>query len=300
MYSETMQRSHECFGLLILAALPSVIGQPAQDLRFDVASIRLSPPVPPTGGVFFGPARGGPGTAEPERISWTYARMKDLLMAAYDVKTYQVNGPGWLDTERYDVAVSVPAGATQAQVNGMWQNLLGERFGLVLHHEPKEFQVYDVTIAKDGLKLKNTAQDPNEPLPSGPPQLKDGALISPGLVLSIFPGPNGTAQFRVMARAQTISALLTRLGGQSNRPMLDKTGLTGKYDFALEYTATLAALPPPPAATPSETQRFDSPSDPGPEFATALEQQLGLKLVPSRASLDVLVIDKLERIPTEN
>ena len=72
--------------------------------------------------------------------------------------------------------------------------------------------------------------------------------------------------------------------------MLDKTGLTGKYDFSLEYTATRSALPQP----------VEGPVDSGPDFATALEQQLGLKLLPSRASLDVVVIDTIERTPTEN
>ena len=65
--------------------------------------------------------------------------MKDLLMTAYDVKAYQVNSPDWFDTERYDVAAKVPAGTTREQVHVMWQNLLADRFGLTLHHEPREF-----------------------------------------------------------------------------------------------------------------------------------------------------------------
>ena len=78
-------------------------------------------------------------------------------MTAYDVKAYQVSGPAWLDTERYDVAVKVRAGATKDQVKVMWQNLLAERFGVKVHHESKEFQVEELVIAKGGPKLKETA-----------------------------------------------------------------------------------------------------------------------------------------------
>ncbi len=97
--------------------------------EFEVASVKPSAPVPPTGGVYFGPARGGPGTPDPGLITWTYTSLRNLLMTAYDVKTYQVSGPDWLMTERYDIVARVPAGATKEQVNVMWQNLLAERFG---------------------------------------------------------------------------------------------------------------------------------------------------------------------------
>ena len=80
--------------------------------------------------------------------------MKDVLTIAYDVKDYQINGPGWLGTERYDILVKVPADTTSEQVNIMWQNLLAERFGLMLHHAPKEFQVEELVVGKNGAKLK--------------------------------------------------------------------------------------------------------------------------------------------------
>src|ERR1700692_485521 len=95
-------------GLCVLAC-GVAFGQPTQSLTFEVASVKPSAPVPPSGGVYFGPARGGPGTPDPGLITWTYARLRDLLMAAYDMKTYQVKGPVWLDTERYDIVARVPA-----------------------------------------------------------------------------------------------------------------------------------------------------------------------------------------------
>ena len=101
-------------------------------------------------------------------------------MTAYDMKTYQVNGPAWLNTERYDIVARVPAGATKEQVNVMWQKLLSERFDVVLHHEFREFQVEELIGDKGGSKLKETAWDRDSPLPPGPPQRdKDGGLASP-------------------------------------------------------------------------------------------------------------------------
>jgi uncharacterized protein (TIGR03435 family) len=131
--------------------------------------------------------------------------MKSLLMTAYDATAYQINGPAWMTEERYDVVVKVQEGATKEQVNMMWQNLLTERFGVVHHHELKEFQVEELLVGKGGTKLKDTAQDLTEPLLPGPPQMKDGDLQSPGAVVMIYPGAPPKAH--AVARAQPISKL---------------------------------------------------------------------------------------------
>jgi uncharacterized protein (TIGR03435 family) len=210
-------------------------------------------------------------------------------MTAYGVNEYQVNGPAWINTERYDVIVKVPAGATKEQVSVMWQRLMAERFGLMLHHEPKEFQVEELLVGKNGTKLKPTTVDPAEELDPGPPKYdQNRELAGPGFVTTIM--ANGQAH--TVAKGQTLSRLLTLLGGQLHRPVLDKTGLTGKYDFSIDFKMDLRALGPPSAA--------DDASDPGPDLAAAVEQQLGLRLVPAKAKLDVLVIDKVEKVPTDN
>jgi uncharacterized protein (TIGR03435 family) len=116
---------------------------------FEVASVK-SAVIPATGGVYFGPARGGPGTSDPEQITWSYARIIDMLMTAYDVKTFQISGPSWISSERYNIVAKVPEKSTREQVNMMWQSLLAERFGVVLHHESKEFQVEELVVGKDG------------------------------------------------------------------------------------------------------------------------------------------------------
>ncbi len=259
--------------------------------KFEVASVKPSAPVPPRGGVYFGPARGGPGTSDPIQITWSYARLKDVIMTAYDVKGYQVAGPAWLDSERYDIAAKAPPGATIEQVRAMWQDLLAERFAMQLHRISKEFQVDEMLIAKGGHKLKLTAVE--NPDAEGPPKMDNGVLTGPGLVVRITPGPNGLTAHCV-ARAQPLSKLTAMLGNQIDRPVLDKTGLTGRYDFDLDFTANL-----PPAAAASDAPGTH-PTEPGPDVAAAIQQQLGLRLVASKATLDVLVVDKAARVPTPN
>src|SRR4051812_19252694 len=88
----------------------------ASGQTFEVASVKPSPPIQPNARVFFGPPRGGPGTGDPGQITWAYANMMSLLMTAYDVKAFQVSGPTWIATERYDIVAKVPAGATKQQM----------------------------------------------------------------------------------------------------------------------------------------------------------------------------------------
>jgi uncharacterized protein (TIGR03435 family) len=276
----------------ILLSVVIAVGVAGQ--TFEVASVKPVV-VPTTGGVYFGPARGGPGTSDPEQITWTYARLIDMLMTAYEVKTFQISGPSWMSSERYNVVAKVPEKSTKEQVNVMWQNLLAERFGVVLHHESKEFQVEELVVGKDGHKLKDTTvEDPNA---EGPPKMENGVLKGPGFVTMIRMGSGGPSAHTV-AKAQNLSRLLVLVGNNVGRPVLDKTGLTGKYDFELEYTPNIPPgqlLPPGGAPAPADTA-----SEPGLNIADALQKQLGLRLIANKAKLDVLVIDNAEKAPTAN
>jgi len=272
-------------GFLTLAAL-------AQE--FDAASVKPTPPNP-RGAIFFGPARGGPGTADPTHITWPSATLKNVLMIAYDVKTYQVIVPGWMDTERYDFAVSVPEGATKAQVAVMWQKLLADRFGMVLHHETKEFQVDELVVSRGGHNLTETTETT---VADGPPKVENGKLVGPGMVTFIFPGPGG-ATGRLTAVAQGLSGLVTMLSNQLGHPVVDKTGLTGRYDFTLEFAANLPGMQLPGGPPPPATQGL-MPAEPPLDLGAAVQQKLGLRLEKGKALLDVIVVDRAEQVPTEN
>lgn len=266
---------------------------------FEVASVKPSPPIQPGDRVYFGPARGGPGTRDPRRITWTYAALRNILMAAYNVQTFQLVAPDWLSTARYDIAATVPEQATAEQVPAMWQNLLKERFGLVVHHESKEFQVQELTVAKGGARLNETDLGPNpDPfLPDlvGAPK-RNPAMNGFGAVVTI--SPDGKAQMK--AKALTAADIANRLANSLRMPVIDKTGLTGRYDFTLDYAIDLSTIARPPGAVePPPATAISNPTL-GPDIAEAAEKQLGLKLNRARAPLDVIIVDHVERVPSEN
>jgi len=298
-------------GALILA-IGSVFGQAPESLTFEVASVRPSSVPGANERVFYGPARGGPGTSDPGQITWKNAALSNILLSAYDVQIFQFTAPDWLSTSRYDIVAKIPPGTTKQQVKIMWQNLLKERFGLVIHHESKEFRVENLVVAKGGAKLKKTDLPPDaEPFAPGgeaPKRDKNGFpdLNGTGLVIMLMMNPSGPSA-RVVAKGLTLAEFASRLGQQLRHPVFDKTGLADRYDFTLEYTPDLSGmqlpkLPPPPDGSPAPSPQtpVDGASEPGSNINSALEKQLGLKLTEAKASLDVIVVDHVEKVPTEN
>lgn len=276
-------------GLLI--ACVSVMSAYAQS--FEAASIKPAAPLQP-GRIMVG-ARGGPGTADPGQISFINASISDLIQSAYDVKSYQVSGPGWLETSRFDVMAKVPSGATKAESRIMLQHLLTERFKLVLHHSTKEASIYALLVAKGGPKLKESAtEQPNEP-----------GHVRGGVTMMIAPG----GRMKMVANGTTIPKLVDALGMQLDRPVIDMTELTGTYDMTLEFApdpaimqAKMAAMGVPPPPPPDTGNPGAGSADSGPlaTIFTALPEQLGLRLEARKGQVDLLVIDSAEKTPTEN
>ncbi len=299
---------------MVIAALSApAFAQIVETPTFEVASIRPSPPIEQNARVFLGPPRGGPGTSDPGQITWKYAALRNILMTAFDVQTFQLTAPDWLANERFDIVAKVPPGTTKAQVLLMWQSLLKERFGLVVHHESKEFKVENLTVAKGGSKLKETELPLEADTfdPSGAPMKMDSKgfpeLGGKGLIVMIrVEGRGAPADARMVAKAMTLPELAGRLGQQLRQPVLDQTNLTGRYDFTLEYTPDMSGVPPPPipsgsdGAGTSNAAPLDSATTPGSTLKSALERQLGLKLIEAKANLDVIVVDHVEKVPTEN
>jgi uncharacterized protein (TIGR03435 family) len=306
-----------------------------KSLTFEVASIK--PAAPPTpdgqGRIFMRGPSGGPGTKDPGRISYPFMSLKSILMIAYDVKNYQITGPAWLDTERFDITATMPPDTTKEQFHIMLQNLLADRFKMTLHREKKELPMYSLVVAKGAPKMKESA--PNNPvadgdgtpgpppLPPGPPKigpdgfpiLPAGVAGRPGLFMMMMPG-----RARLTATQQTMQDFANRLTSQLNRPVVDSTGLTAKYDFILTYApdpnegpggrggpggGLFVAVGPPgggrgPAPGPGSDSTFIPEGDaPQPLFG-ALQSQLGLKLEPKKGDVDIIVIDRMEKTPTEN
>jgi len=282
-----------------LLVASAVFGQGArQSPEFEVASVK--PAAPQTGGTFVG-VRGGPGTPDATRISYVNESLRNLLTEAYGLKAYQVAGPDWIDTERYDIVAKVADGATKDEVRVMLQNLLADRFRTILHHEAREFPIFELTVAKSGSKLKQSSSVPpaaTESKASGPigsdgfPQLPPGATAMMGAM------HNGVS--RLIAGRQTVEALARVLENEVGSRVVDKTGLTGIYDFTLDYVrdpgraiSQFKGLPSGAAATVE-----DLPDAPG--ISTALQEQLGLRLEKAKGPLDVIVVDQASKTPTNN
>jgi uncharacterized protein (TIGR03435 family) len=263
-------------------ALFSAAGGAAQP-AFEVASVR---PSATEGGRFT--LTGGPGTDDPARIRFTNVPLRIVLLRAYDYRNYQIMGPDWLNTLRYDITAKLPDGTSQAEFQIMLRRLLITRFQMSSHVESKGLPIYALIAAKGGIKLKPVAKDAAAQPPEGelaavrPGEGKDGfpevSLRSPGIVIETRNG-----QARVTAREVPMTKLADFLTGQAGRPVIDKTGLSGNYTFVLYFT------PPGAAADGSE-----------PDIFTAIQEQLGLRMEASRAPVERLMIDRMEKVPAEN
>jgi uncharacterized protein (TIGR03435 family) len=212
-------------GILIAPGLAQPQPQPPPQATFEVASVK------PSGPRSIRNSDGGPGTHDPERFSFTGAVLRDLLYRAYGLEDYQqqISGPGWIDTEKYDIAVKIPPGATKEQFRQMLANLLAERFQLKVHHETKQLPVYELVVGKNGPKLKESVKDPDAIAPAaGPPSPdrdRDGFPVlpagRPGLVSGFGPGPHS----RWRARQQSMAMLARSLSAPmaAGRHVIDRT-----------------------------------------------------------------------------
>jgi uncharacterized protein (TIGR03435 family) len=311
-------------------------------LTFEVASIK------PSGG----PAetmrdgvtntswgtKGGPGTNDPTRWSCTYCDLASRLAQAYGVKAYQLTYPGWMNSEHYDMSAKVPAGTTKEQFAIMLRNLLEERFQFKLHRETKDIPGYDLVVGKGGPKLTQHVVSDKEIDPS--PKSADGEPEEPGARLRKmmeerrargglqhdadgYPMPlepnckscmtTSNGKTTMLANGQTMQELAQRLTMMLGKPVVDKTGLTGSYDFKVRFErgdtmgmggqAALAAARtgrgPASSGDAAPPVGGDDPGG-GPTLQGAMEKQLGLKLEPKKQTLETVVIDRAAKVPTEN
>lgn len=195
-----------------------------QPSAFEVASIKSSGPQSVRG------SDGGPGSPNPGRYIFNSASLLDLIAVAYEVPAFRISSPEPLDRQHFDLAAKLPPGATKEQFREMLRNLLAERFLLKLHIQSKEFQAYELVIAKSGSKLKDGVT-------AGPPAGDGWPELPPNRPTSVSRySVSGAYQLvRVRARQQTLAALASSIL-RADLPVVDKTGLTGKYDFNLEYS----------------------------------------------------------------
>ena len=237
---------------------------------FEVATLKPSNPDHP-------PANAG---EMGHRVSMANTTILFLMSFAYDVQEKQItNQPAWMASEKFDLnGVADTAGTPSLnQLKLMLQTLLADRLHLRLHSDQREMSAYVLTLAKNGPKLQASQDDPHA-LPS--------LLMQPG-----FPK---VAAMKASNLSMTDFARLMQ-SGIVDRPMVDKTGLQGKYDFLLRWTPDESQFTQAGARMPPPSENADAPS-----LATAMQEQLGLRLTAEkRTSVEVLVIDHIEQ-PSPN
>jgi uncharacterized protein (TIGR03435 family) len=234
---------------------------PATQPHFDVASIKMADPSAPRPGRLGAIAP----IVNPGRVTMRNARITDLIKAAYGIEEYQISGgPAWKDSARFDVDAKA-ANANRAQLLIMLRTLLAERFQLASHLQKKEFAVYSLVVAKGGPKFRALTPEESQCWP--------GCAATPGKV-------NHLRQKDLAS----LAAYLTRLGG--DRPVLDRTGLTGSFALDLD-TNKIMEQAGEGGGPPTNAKIFDATVE-------NLQDELGLKLTPGKAMLDILVIDRAE------
>ncbi len=258
---------------------------------FDAASIKVNE----SGGGRHSLALGLPGG----RVRAINVSLAGFMTAAYQVPASRILGaPAWFDSADFDLEATSEGNSPVEQNRLRLQSLLADRFKLVTHHETRQLPIYALVLAKPGklgpqLHLNNEKCDPS------PPASSQGFPASTGTIPSLNCGDTSEQatpnRVRLTGRKAIMNQLLVTLAGPASnpnidRPIEDRTGLTGTIDFTLEFA--------PLQVTPSIAQpAADAPELPS--LSTALLDQLGLKLEPQRGPVDVLVIDHVEE-PSPN
>ncbi|MGA1984329.1 MAG: TIGR03435 family protein [Acidobacteriaceae bacterium] len=249
-----MKRAITCGMFLLLAPIGATAQTQNARPTFDVATIKLD-------------ACGGPKSnrASADELISADQTLKQLVVLAYSVQSYQVTGPGWLESVCFDVAGKYPPDTKYRDRWLMLRTLLEDRFHLAVHHETKEMQGYALMVAKSGFKLKPS--DPGEGSTSGGNQ-----------------GRVWTFRARKIPMSDLAYELADSLGGV----VVDMTSLDGVYDFQLRWASDDMSSP------------GASDVNPAPSIFTALEDTLGLALQRQKVPVDTIVVDHVDRAPTEN
>jgi uncharacterized protein (TIGR03435 family) len=254
--------------LVVGAALAAAATAPAQStgaLAFEVASVKAATP---------GPWR-EPKVLD-DRVDLGNVTLKYCIALAYGLKEYQVTVPAALANARYDILAKGPAGTKREQLPAMMQALLAERMKLQLHREKKEFDVYVLVVAKNGPKLEKSPEDT-----AG----QGGARYAISMQNTVG---------KIEARRADMASLAGTLPRFVGRPVLDQTGVAGRYDFDLEFSPEDMKFAAPPQVDPSR---------PAGEFGVSIFtsiQRVGLRLESRKVPLDAIVVDSAEKTPVEN
>jgi uncharacterized protein (TIGR03435 family) len=264
--------------VLIGSTVLTSIASHAQSPTFEVASVRRN-------------VTGGAGLAGPQpggRFIAVGVTLRRLVAGAYD-DVLVIGGPGWMDTDRFDINARADGDAPPAEIVRMVRSMMADRFKLVLHTETRDMPVYLLNTARTDRRLGPTLRESDAKC----------AQDARNYVPKLAPGPPPCGDFRLGARAltargMTMPRLAGLLKGRVGRPVVDSTGLDAAYDLELEWSSDLGLQQAPPGSAGADAITPD-----GLSLFTALQEQLGLRLEASRGPVDIIVVDSAEP-PTSN
>lgn len=299
--------------LMFVASASAAQAPPAAPAptRFDAATIKPAPP--PTGSMNRVMRMGT--NFDPQRLTASNVTLKGLLQTAYDLKPYQVQGPDWINTERYDLSAETAAPATHDQMRVLLQDLLTRQFHLQLEHSTKITDIYAMVVAKGGLKIKPGELDtPNAATRMGgappPPAPGQPGKMPPGAFMIMM-----SSSALTLKGSASMAQLTSTLSNFVDRPIVDASGISGTYPINLMFapTGTMKLMMVGPkgmmtashggamAGSGAAAGKDDAQaSAPAPTIFSALKQQLGLQLDPRRAPIAMLIVTAGDKTPAGN
>jgi uncharacterized protein (TIGR03435 family) len=335
-----MQRTFGRLTIGLALTCISVFGQSKP--AFEVATVKPAQPIDQSkiiAALQSGAKMPMGANIDSRRAEYRYLDLKTLMTYAYGVKPYQITGPDWISTTRFDIVAKMPEGSRKEDAPKMLQALLEERFKLTTHRVSEEHPVLALVVGKGGPKLKASAEKPaaideNAPLKAGEMKMDgtDGpvrvkidlatgsSVVDMGLKGKMSYKLNPATRSMHMEFSMTTMAgfadmmtqLMTQLsGGASVRRIVDMTGIQGNYDSSLEISlveiiamAKSAGMDIPMGAPSAAGAAGNVPiaSDPGGGGTSVTDavQSMGLKLEPRKAMVDQFIVDHVEKTPTEN
>ncbi len=277
--------------LIALTAAPAVFCQaPDKRPEFEVASVKVSEPMTNANfsiGVHIDGAM----------VRCNYLSLMNYISMAYDVKDYQIIGPDWLTGEHYDIVAKRPNGVEgEKALRGMMASLLEDRFKLVMHRETRDLPAYALVVGKGGLKIKELPPDTDADTSKVDVNVNGGGRGGTVVVL----GGGSTISYslnKLESKKVNFPSIIDSLSKFLDRPVVDMTNLTGRYNFTLEYS--VEELRNLVRASGADASRIPDFGGEQPSIFTSVES-LGLKLEARKAPVPVIVIDSVQKTPTAN
>jgi uncharacterized protein (TIGR03435 family) len=276
-------RKSSILAAITLLTIATAAGQqPGSSL--EVATVKRPDPLAPVHARMS--ARGGPGTDQPTHFECRGCPLALLIAKAYDRDLYQVSGSDWLMGDLFEVNAKVPENTSIQEFRRMLQALLAERFRLKVRSETRDVAGYELSVGARGSKLKDAGP------PVAPPEAPVSALTrldSNGFPVLLRGEYMAAALGHYRRHTQeTIGELVKWLTIWLRKPVVDRTGLTGRYDITLSFVMSSSPRVPP-----------DEPDVPGPTLVDAV-RETGLRLVSKKVQVDYIVVESAQRIPAEN